>query len=191
MLHRPAVTPAGNVTFTYVVTDRSVRVNATGTAVITIRACSSPADPTRLEAVDDVYMARCNVSFTPAPSELLINNDISGAPVPQLAVTRVTQPSVGAVTAWFPNGSFVFAPPAQFSGERRPWGLGAAAGHAAAPSSHCTPADSPGRPSLATGHLRQPHCHIGRAPAPAPRPPQAPLPSTTQWPTPRSATRPR
>lgn len=101
------------------VTDRSVRVNGTGIVVITIGKCNGPIDPdnSTLVAVEDRYTSQCNATLTPSLGRLLTDNDVSSAPSPALSVTSVTPASVGSIVAFYPNGSFIYTPPADFSGE--------------------------------------------------------------------------
>ena len=101
---------AGNVTFTYNISDGAGTANATVTLVI--------PQPAPLQSSTANYTASYNTNFT-GPSSVL--DDIQAAnpgagPLTVVGVTTQPPPSVGTVVV-DANGSFVFVPAANWTGE--------------------------------------------------------------------------
>lgn len=102
--------PAGTTSFCTNVTDGTGQYTY---ACATITRLPCPA------AANDTYTGVYNQMFSPATGDdtVLVNDNVSCDASAVKALVWVGTPDFGTVTAWYPNGSFVYQPPPFFSGE--------------------------------------------------------------------------
>lgn len=74
--------------------------------------------------MNDTFTGAYNQPFTPSAVQRIILNDTSPNAAPKIDVVEAGPPDSGNLTAWFPNGTFVWVPAASFSGEGRGFGGG-------------------------------------------------------------------
>lgn len=96
-------TPAGVYDVTVVVTDPG-GLSAAQSFSVNVNAVNEPP-----EARDDIYIARKGETLViPAPEGVLVNDtDANGDP---LSATRITDPSLGTLDSFNPDGSFSYTP---------------------------------------------------------------------------------
>jgi hypothetical protein len=102
---------SGTTMFPYTVTDVGTGLNASAKVYITI------VPPVR--AVDDSYIGMYDEDYSPPASQLILLNDGSDSPTPQLEVVAAgpLASGSGVLVSWSSNGSFVFRPTSTWNGE--------------------------------------------------------------------------
>ncbi len=110
----PTIGWSGTASFPYTITDMVNGQNASAIVYITI----PPPGSTCVQAVDDYYTGLYNQPYSPPSGSLILGNDTSCNPTPQLEVVAAGPITIGSgnLISWSPNGSFVFTPTQGWSG---------------------------------------------------------------------------